>query len=246
MSTSKYSRSTSKKILIAAVIIAGIWLIVYLSQHQNATQNSQTPQTVGAAPGNFHGIPPEGTGGDPELNREKNRWVAPQNYTDMSISAIIAMNHDQLSSMGKVMRSKWTSDAIAEAAADEGKAVRVTGYLAHAKESGSEACNGKSEVYHDFHIWITESPEENKNQGIIVEATPFWKEQFPDWQLKTFEHLANQHAKVRVSGWILWDEEHGDEVGKSRGSLWEIHPFTKFEVFSGGSWQDISRGLALN
>ena len=246
MSKVKPPISRSNTILIVVAVVAVIGIIIFLARHKGTNPTPQTQNSVGTAPKDFHGIPPEGIGGDPDLNKEKNRWVAPASYTDMSVAEIIAINHDELSAVGKAMRSRWTSAAVDEATTDENKAVRVTGYIAHAKESGSEACNGKSDVYHDFHIWITPSPNDDKNQGIIVEATPFWKEQFPDWQLHTFEKLANEHAKVRVSGWLLWDEEHGDEVGKSRGSLWEIHPFTKFEVFIDGTWQNIARGLAFN
>ena len=158
----------------------------------------------------------------------------------MTVSAIIALPHDELSAVGRKDRNNWTSAATAQAAANENRGVQVTGYLAATRESGSESCNGKSDVYHDFHLWITESPGVDKRNGIVVEAIPFWKEQFPAWQLKTFEKLVSEHAKVRVSGWILWDEEHGDEVGKSRGSLWEVHPITKFEVLSGDTWKELS------
>ena len=53
--------------------------------------------------------------------------------------------------------------------------------------------------------------------------------------------LAKKGARVRVTGWMLWDEEHGSEVGKSRGTLWEIHPVHKIEVFNDGEWIDIEK-----
>jgi hypothetical protein len=240
--TSTKSSSKSKKILVAtAAIAAGIG--IYSLLHKGGTTNTEPIQVVGVAPKDFHGIPPEGTGGDPNLNREKNRWAAPAAIEEMSVAQVIALPHDELSAMGRESRSRWSSAAAEQASANENRGVQVVGYLAHAKESGAEACNGKSDVYHDFHIWITASPGEDKRNGIVVEAIPFWKEQFPSWQLKAFENLASNNAKVRVSGWILWDEEHGDEVGKSRGSLWEVHPVTKFEVSSGGKWEDLQIGV---
>ncbi len=232
-------RMKNKKILIGAALLVAIVIVFYLLLHQSSTKVIEPSHYIGTAPNDFHGIPPEGIGGDPELNKEKNRWAASAVFIPLTISQIISLPHDALDLMGKERRSRWTSSAIDQAAINENRGVQLVGYLAHAKESGSEACNGKSDTYHDFHIWITEFPGQNKNKGIVVEATPFWKEQFPGWQLHTFEKLADQNAKVRVSGWILWDEEHGDEVGKSRGSLWEVHPFTKFEVFSGGKWVEL-------
>ena len=233
----------NKKILIIAVILAVIGIGIYFAVHKSTTQKIESAHVVGLAPTDFHGIPPEGIGGDAELNKEKNRWTASAEFIPLSISQIISLPHDALDMMGKERRSRWSSSAVEQAEVNENRGVQVVGYLAHAKESGSEACNGKSEIYHDFHIWITEFPDENKNKGIIIEATPFWKEQFPAWQLSTFEKIALQHTKVRVSGWILWDEEHGDEVGRSRGSLWEVHPFTKFEVFLNGNWVELGTGV---
>jgi len=235
--------SKSKKILIAAGIVA-IGIGSYVALHKSRTPTTESVHVIGTAPNDFHGIPPEGIGGDPELNREKNRWAASVDFAQLGVSQIISLPHDVLDAMGKEKRSRWSSSAIDQAAKNENRGIQVIGYLAHAKESGPESCNGKSDIYHDFHIWITQSPGEDKSNGIIVEATPFWKEQFPSWQLDKFEKLASENAKVRVSGWLLWDEEHGDEVGRSRGSLWEVHPFTKFEVFSGGKWVELGAGAS--
>ncbi|MDP4229081.1 MAG: hypothetical protein Q8916_01600 [Bacteroidota bacterium] len=242
MPSTRNSPSKSKTLLIAAAIaISGALIYIAIPKGESPKQAEQNASSFsGIAPKDFHGIPPEGTGGDPDLNRKKNRWVAPIDVTPMTVSQVIGLPHDDLSLMGKESRSKWSEAARAQAAASESRGIQVVGYLAHAKESGAESCNGKNDIYHDFHIWITESPGENKNQGIIVEATPFWKEQFPAWRLSTFEKLASGQAQVRVTGWLLWDQEHGDEVGKSRGSLWEIHPFTKFEYFSGGKWVELA------
>ena len=229
----------NRKILFGVVLLIAIVIGIYIALHNSSTRKSETAHVIGQAPSDFHGIPPEGIGGDPDLNKEKNRWAASAVFTPESVTQIISLQHGALDIMGKERRSRWSSAAVNQAAENENRAVQVIGYLAHAKESGSEACNGHSDIYHDFHLWITESPGEDKNRGIVIEAIPYWKEQFPAWQLQIFEKLASQNAKVRVSGWILWDEEHGDEVGKSRGSLWEIHPFTKFEVFSGGKWVEL-------
>ncbi|MFI5263353.1 MAG: hypothetical protein ACHQM6_02430 [Candidatus Kapaibacterium sp.] len=234
--------SKNNKILIAvsALVVAALLYVAFHNGGSVKQSETSNPALSGNAPGDFHGIPPEGIGGDPDLNRDKNRWVTPAGITEMSVSQIISLPHDMLSAMSKEDRRKWTRAASEQASANENRGVQVVGYLAHAKESGAEACNGKSEIYHDFHLWLTDSPGVDKREGIVVEVTPYWKEQFPAWKLTTFEKLASEQAKVRVSGWILWDEEHGDEVGKSRSSLWEIHPITKFEIFSNGKWEELT------
>ena len=51
--------------------------------------------------------------------------------------------------------------------------------------------------------------------------------------------LREQGAQVRISGWPLYDQEHKPEVGKTRSTLWEIHPITSIEVATNGGWVDL-------
>ena len=41
---------------------------------------------------------------------------------------------------------------------------------------------------------------------------------------------------VRVSGWLMFDPEHRNQLGTYRSTLWEIHPITKLEVWDGSAW----------
>lgn len=70
---------------------------------------------------------------------------------------------------------------------------------------------------------------------MIVEPTPNMLSQHPSSRLHTLQQLARQGAKVRVSGWVMYDPEHPDQLDKTRGTLWEVHPVTKIEVWSGGT-----------
>jgi len=62
---------------------------------------------------------------------------------------------------------------------------------------------------------------------------------YPGWTKAKLTALATSKSRVRVSGWILMDPEHPDQVGKTRATLWEIHPIVKIEVFSGGKWREL-------
>jgi hypothetical protein len=73
----------------------------------------------------------------------------------------------------------------------------------------------------------------------VVEVTPRWQEVNPNWNLPTFRALAKIGAKVRITGWLLWDQDHGSEVGRSRATLWEIHPITKIEFVKNGRWTEL-------
>jgi hypothetical protein len=57
--------------------------------------------------------------------------------------------------------------------------------------------------------------------------------------------LARQGARVRISGWLFWDQRHPERLpsrqgsAATRGTLWEVHPVTGIEVFSAGRWIDV-------
>ena len=45
-----------------------------------------------------------------------------------------------------------------------------------------------------------------------------------------------QALNETVSGWLMLDPEHPDQVGKTRGTIWEIHPVMRMEVEQQGRW----------
>jgi hypothetical protein len=54
--------------------------------------------------------------------------------------------------------------------------------------------------------------------------------------------LAWQYARIRITGWHLYDQEHPEQIGKFRATLWEIHPIMKIEFFMGGTRKEL-RGI---
>jgi hypothetical protein len=38
---------------------------------------------------------------------------------------------------------------------------------------------------------------------------------------------------------LMLDPEHPEQLGKTRGTLWEIHPVMRIEVRRGGRWGDL-------
>ena len=47
--------------------------------------------------------------------------------------------------------------------------------------------------------------------------------------------------RVRISGWLMLDPEHPDQVGKTRGTIWEIHPIMQIEVNQNGQWTPLDK-----
>jgi len=229
------------------LVIAIIAIIWYANQGNKIPPMGESNYSpLGMAPENIGGVGIEGTGGDAILNREKNRFGAPKNYSDVTVSEVIGIPTQKLSDAGREKRDRWPREALDYDQSEESRGLRLTGYIVHAKESGPESCNGYSDSLRDFHIWICDYPTDSKANGVIVEMTPRWKSLHPKWRLHILEKLADEHAKVRVSGWLMWDEEHPDEVGKSRGSQWEVHPVTNFEIFSNGQWEPLDSAPEVN
>jgi hypothetical protein len=123
-------------------------------------------------------------------------------------------------------------------AASERRAVRVEAYVARATLSGPEAtnCHGEAAAYRDFHIWLTGSPTGDRTRSEIAEMTPRLRAHHPGWELGRLGDVSRRRERVRVGGWLLLDQEHPDQIGRTRGTIWEIHPVTSFEVFRGGRW----------
>ena len=66
--------------------------------------------------------------------------------------------------------------------------------------------------------------------------TPGVRAQHRNWTTEVLGRIVKDKLKVRISGWLLLDPEHPDQVGKTRGTIWEIHPVMKFEVEQNGHW----------
>ncbi len=196
--------------------------------------------------GDFQGCPPEGraksTKGffDPDLNRRKNRDVPPETYIARDLSTVTA-NPPVLMNMGRRARAEWTQEARDAVNEWEGTGASVEGRLIAIRTQGPESCNCESSDAVDTHMWIAPKASASaKPRSLVVEISPR-TEALHHWDHAKLVALAKQGARVRISGWMLWDEEHGPEVGKSRGTLWEIHPIHKIEVLQNNAWVDLAQ-----
>lgn len=187
--------------------------------------------------------PPQGDGGDLALNRLKNRITAPPSYHELTVSEFLK-DFPPLHTPRRTGRYSAVQAAAITPREQEG--IELDGYLLAVKQSGPEATNCHSKTRRDYHIWIgavkPSSPAEAKAaraEAVIVEPTPNTLSLHKSWRLHILQQLAHQEAKVRISGWVMYDPEHPDQLGKTRGTLWEVHPVTKIEVWSGGQWREL-------
>jgi hypothetical protein len=186
--------------------------------------------------------PPEGSGGDKILNRLKNRTEAPSSYREMTVEQYLKDFTPNLNTPKH--RNKFTSHQNNYIEPREKEGIALVGYILGAKQSGPESCNCNDKTRRDFHVWIGSRKPSSKAEArairdaaVVVEPTPSGQKAHPGWRLHILQKLAKQGAKVRISGWAMYDPEHPDQLDKTRGTLWEIHPVFKIEVFNRGQWQ---------
>ena len=183
----------------------------------------------------FKGCPPEGDSSDPELNRLKNR-VDEGAYIPIQFDAILNLPWPK--TIERKDRAKWSPADTASVSRHEGIPVAVEGFLYEARLEGPESpnCHGADAEFRDHHIWLVSSASDERNRAIVVEMTPRVRANHPTWATDALNRIAKNKQRVRISGWLMLDPEHPDQVGKTRGTIWEIHPIMKVEVNQSGSW----------
>ncbi len=234
-------------ILILLIVLAAAYL--FAGQTKSSTPQSIPPslvaQPVGDLPNlpvkpqpkqiTFDGCPPEGDGGDPELNLLKNR-VDEGDYVPVSFDSLTTLTWPK--TVEQLDMANWPPESRAFVAQYEGIPVVVEGFIVNARESGPESanCNRTGGGNVDWHIFFTKNPRDDRSQAVIVETTPRVRFNHK-WTMDLMRSLiVNDHLPVRISGWLFFDPEHPDEVGKTRATLWEIRPVMQIEVFQSGRW----------
>jgi hypothetical protein len=173
----------------------------------------------------------KGDGGDTATNLLKNRVDPLPAVHDVTWSAINSLEFPA----AKASRLLWTPKQLAQIAPFEGVALRVVAYLSHQVKIETEG-TGESTNCHftqpgdvDWHIYLTEHPNEAISKAVIIEITPRVRASHT-WDSKVLERWVNTNKPVRISGFLMLDPEHRDVVGKERSTVWEIHPIMKIEV----------------
>jgi hypothetical protein len=186
----------------------------------------------------FQGCPPQGDGGDSQLNVKKNR-IDTGSWQPATVASLVSLPYP--ADVGKKQRATWTDSDVSAVAQYEGRPVQAEGYMLLVRHEGPESPNCHDANARDFHMWLSGSPGgmSDRATSMIVEVTPRSRALNNGWQPDSrLLGLTGHHA--RISGWLLLDQEHPEQLGKTRGTLWEIHPVMKIEVDSNGSWVDLN------
>lgn len=145
----------------------------------------------------------------------------------------------------------------------EKQIVSVTGYLVLAYAGPPESANCGGTDFHDWHLELFDQPLDHAPEiedptPIVCEITPRTQNALYRANLRvqalaafirapdlTIEPTGHAARKIRVTGYLLWDDEHNGaaDIGMAirsvganryhqpwRRTAWEIHPAIKIEV----------------
>jgi hypothetical protein len=212
---------------------------------------------------------PEGspkTPEDAERNRRKNRASA--NLTGVNVPALDTRSFLEHAApfeaqVKRKRRKDLTPAQRRQLQPLEKQIVSLTGYLVIAYPGPPESTNCGTKDFHDWHLELFEKPLDHAPRigdptPIICEITPRTQNAIfrdhiriqslagfvraPDWTVEPTHHAAR---KIRVTGYLLWDDEHNGtaDIGTTirtigankyhhpwRSTPWEIHPVLKIEA----------------
>jgi len=179
---------------------------------------------------------------------QKNRLTVPCHYVAITVDQMLSLPNLPANVRGLPTNNQDLTDLQNE----ESQAVVLEAFLAMAKDGGQEGTNCNSATRKDVHMEIVdtdaEDPKSNRGRHVITEVTPWFGQAMSAWSKTNIGTYAsyvdgysgNMHGpptKIRVYGWLFYDEAHAGSLGQWRGTAWEIHPITRIEVFVNGEWK---------
>ena len=190
--------------------------------------------------------PYNGNGSDPDQFELKNRADTPSSYHDVTWDAVNDLPYPGKTDghYAKPHRKDWKQGQLDVIRPFEGIPVRVVGYVVAIKpQRGGNGegtnCNFSQTGDVDTHIALVRTAGDAEKNSIVIEWTPRFLDQHPNWTKAKLLPWLSSNNPVRVSGFLMVDPDHVNHLGRYRDTLWEIHPITKFEVFKNGEFVEL-------
>jgi len=124
-------------------------------------------------------------------------------------------------------------DAVEEV---EHNAVALTGYIVRVIPVPIHLA-GRRATDWEFYLHLRVGPArrceyQDDARNLVTVVTPSFQPPHTGWDLEALYDLCREQARVRLSGWLLYDYLSRARVGRSRASAWSIHPVTRIEVWN--------------
>jgi hypothetical protein len=125
------------------------------------------------------------------------------------------------------------------------RAAAIEGYVVRIHDADPESANCFSSTRVDAHIEIARHPDAPPAERVIVEVTPplrdMVRQEGRDWSTAALQRDFTR-ARVRIEGWLFFDDEHDEESENTRpghhanwrATAWELHPVTAITLISNG------------
>ncbi len=191
-----------------------------------ATSFKQTPKLEA-----LHDCPPEGKDGDVALNKNLNR-SDDGNYQLIPFDTVGTLPWPK-EAEGKP-HDQWPQPVQDQINQAEGLPITLDGYLVGAEALDPDPSNCNSPTDLDWQLSLTAGAQDDRAKAIMAIITPRIRANHTNWTPEKLQALAN--VKVRISGWLIFDSQNADDVGKTRIGLWEIAPVMQITVQKGDQW----------
>jgi hypothetical protein len=204
-----------------------------------AVPGAAGPPTARAA-----GCPEEAVRPDDPLVRLKTRALAPARYEELTVETFLERFTPRLPRA----RSRGALPAAARQAieANEARGVALVGHLVGATESAPRAGGCPDPAEPRVLLRVSGRPPDSRAgakalaaEAVVAAVTPLWQARNAGWRPAALRRLAREGARVRLSGWPMYDPSHPAQVGRTRATLWEIHPVTRIDVWRGERWEPV-------
>lgn len=186
------------------------------------------------------GCPPAGSGGDTALNLLKNRMDQGP-YVPVSFQSLLNLTWPK--SVENQPVADWSPTGRAYMDQYLGLPLSIEGYIINIRAAAPDpaTCNLDKPDDLAWRMNFADTPRPLRELTMVIESTPQARVGHT-WTVDLIQNLiVDQRLQVRVSGWLYFDPEHPQEIGRLRGTLWEIRPVMQIEVFEDGHWYPLDR-----
>ena len=197
----------------------------------NWTKTPTNAADVHWADGNHALCQAAGVGGDDATNVWKNRTDEPTSFHAITWNALATLPFPRNQKSHRGGGDPWKPNELARLAEFEGIPISVDAFLSGVREQlpsmdskthqlkKGEAtnCGANTSPRVDWHMYLTKSANQSHRLAIVVETTPRVRPSHPGWTLEKMQQISDSGTPVRISGWLMFDPEHWDQMWKYKG-----------------------------